>query len=89
MIGSLVSAWVTKRGIGESHWQYLVIDADAELSPVAQDPNDATVDELVDYYRVLRGEHDDWPAYRRAMIDDGRLVVRLRPTRAFGMWNEN
>ena len=27
----------------------------------------------------------DWDEYRRAMVDDQRLVVRLRPTRAYGM----
>ena len=33
-------------------WAYCVLDCDAELMPVAADPNDATVDALVDYYRA-------------------------------------
>ncbi len=66
-------------------WSYVVVEGDAELTPVATDPHDATVDELVELYRSLQGEHDDWDDYRRAMVDDGRLVLRLRPTAAYGM----
>ena len=69
----------------EDFWAYAVVEADAELSPVSAAPGDATVDELVDYYRALSGEHPDWDDYRRAMVEDRRLVVRLRPTRAYGM----
>ena len=42
-------------------------------------------DELVEYYRALSGEHPDWDDYRRAMVTDRRLIVRLRPERAYGM----
>ena len=69
----------------ESFWAYAVVDGPAELTPVATDPHDATVDELVELYRSLSGEHDDWDDYRRAMVADGRLVVRLTPTSAYGM----
>jgi PPOX class probable F420-dependent enzyme len=65
-------------------WSYVVFEGEAELSPVAADPADATVDELVEYYRNLSGEHPDWDEYRAAMVADGRLVIRLRPTRAYG-----
>ncbi len=64
---------------------YVVIEGPVELSPVAAAPDDATVDELVDYYRAAVGEHDDWDAYRAAMVADRRVVVRLRPERAYGM----
>ena len=52
--------------------------------PVAADPDDATVDELVAYYRATSGEHDDWAEYRAAMVADRRLVVRLRPEHTYG-----
>ncbi len=65
---------------------YLVLDADAELSPIAQARDDATVEELIALYRIVQGEHPDWDDYRRAMVDDQRLVVRLRTTHAYGMW---
>ncbi len=69
----------------DDFYAYVVIEADVELSPVAATPDDATVDELVDYYRAVAGEHDDWDEYRRAMITDQRLVLRLAPTHAYGM----
>jgi PPOX class probable F420-dependent enzyme len=69
----------------EDFWAYVVIEADAELSPVSSAPDDATVDELVDYYRAAAGEHPDWDEYRSVMVSEGRRVVRLRPTRAYGM----
>ena len=66
-------------------WRYCVIEADVELTPVAADPNDATVDALVEYFRSVMGEHENWDDYRRAMVDDQRLLLLLRPTRAYGM----
>lgn len=65
-------------------WSYAVIEADAELTPVATAPGDPTVDELVALYRELQGEHPDWDEYRSAMVTDQRLVLRLHPTRAYG-----
>lgn len=65
-------------------WSYVVIEGFAELTPVATDPGDATVDELVELYRTLQGEHPDWAEYRAAMLADQRLVVRLEATRAYG-----
>lgn len=69
----------------DDFWSYVVLEGDAELMPVAAAPDDATVDELVDLYRQLQGEHDDWDDYRASMVRDGRLVLRLRPTHAYGM----
>jgi hypothetical protein len=37
---------------------------------------------LVEYYRSLRGEHDDWDDYRAAMVRDERCIVRITPERA-------
>jgi PPOX class probable F420-dependent enzyme len=68
----------------DDFWSYVVIEADAELTPVAGSPDDATVDELVELYRAVSGEHDDWDDYRAAMVRDRRLVVRLTPTHAYG-----
>ena len=76
--------WAALHVDGESFWSYAVLEADVELSEVAADPHDATVDELVELYRSLSGEHDDWNDYRQAMVSDRRVVLRLRPTRAYG-----
>jgi PPOX class probable F420-dependent enzyme len=37
---------------------------------------------LVDYYRRVAGEHDDWDDYRRAMRHERRVLVRLTITGA-------
>ena len=66
-------------------WSYVVLEGAVEISPVAERPDDPTVQELVDLYRALQGEHDDWDDYRGAMVRDRRLVVRLRPDRAYGL----
>lgn len=68
-------------------WAYLVLEGDAELTGTATAPDDAVVEELVELYRSLQGEHPDWDEYRRAMVTDRRLVVRLRPHHAYGMWS--
>jgi len=69
----------------DDFWAYVVIEADVTLLPVAESPDDATVDALVDYYRAVAGEHDDWDEYRRAMVADRRLLLELHPTHAYGM----
>ncbi|HZG02803.1 MAG TPA: PPOX class F420-dependent oxidoreductase [Streptomyces sp.] len=66
-------------------WAWTVVEGLAELTPVAADPHDATVEELIEVYRAVRGEeHPDWDDYRRAMVADRRLVVRLGVGRAYG-----
>lgn len=67
-----------------SFWSYAVIEGDVTLSEVAAAPDDETVEELVGLYRALQGEHDDWDDYRASMVADQRLVVRIRPTYAYG-----
>ncbi|MFF9238756.1 PPOX class F420-dependent oxidoreductase [Streptomyces sp. NPDC014801] len=66
-------------------WAYTVVEGTAELTPVAKDPYDETVEELVRLYRALAGEHPDWDDYRAAMVRDGRLVLRLPVERAYGI----
>ncbi len=66
-------------------WAYCVIEADVELLPAASDPYDPTADALVDYFRSVMCEHENWEDYRRAMVDEGRLLLLLTPTRAYGM----
>jgi hypothetical protein len=52
---------------------------------VASDPGDAAVAELIEVYRDIAGEHPDWDDYRRAMVADRRLVIRLHVNRLYGM----
>jgi PPOX class probable F420-dependent enzyme len=69
----------------ESFWSYVVLDGTAELTPVVTDPNGPVADELVELYRGVAGEHDDWDDYRAALVRDERLVIRFTPTSAYGM----
>jgi PPOX class probable F420-dependent enzyme len=63
---------------------YAVGEGTARLSPVAAAPDDAVVDDLVAYYRAVAGEHPDWDDYRRAMVADGRLLLRITLDRVYG-----
>ena len=64
---------------------YAVVEATAELSAPSAAVDDATVEELIEVYRLVGGkEHPDWDDYRRAMVADGRLVVRLHVERLYG-----
>ena len=75
---------VTLHVTSRDFWTWVAVEGTAELTPVAADPHDATVDELVAYYRGVSGEHPDWDEYRAAMVADRRLVVRFSPEHAYG-----
>jgi PPOX class probable F420-dependent enzyme len=51
---------------------WIQIDGPAEIVPLPQ-----AMDGLVDYYRRISGEHPDWDDYRRAMVDQRRVLIRL------------
>jgi PPOX class probable F420-dependent enzyme len=75
---------VTLHVASKDFWTWAAVEGTAELTPVAADPHDATVEELVTYYRGINGEHENWDEYRAAMVADRRLVVRFRPEHAYG-----
>jgi PPOX class probable F420-dependent enzyme len=60
----------------EFNGAYVQVDGDAEvvLLPEAVEP-------LVDYFRAIAGEHSDWDEYRRAMVNQGKCLIRVTPTR--------
>lgn len=68
----------------KDRWAWTVADGTAELSPVATDPSDATVEELITLYRDVQGEHPDWDDYRSAMVRDRRIVLRLHIEHVYG-----
>ncbi len=67
-----------------SSWSYLSIDAIADVSPITVAADDATADALVEVYRAVAGEHDNWDEFRAAMIAEGRCVVTLTPQSVTG-----
>jgi PPOX class probable F420-dependent enzyme len=77
--------WAALHVTREDFFAYVVLEGDVELAPVAAQPDDATVEELIELYRALMGEHENWDAYREAMVTDRRTVVRFTPNRAYGM----
>jgi PPOX class probable F420-dependent enzyme len=70
---------------GDDFSSFVALDGAAELTPVAANQADKTVDELVALYRAAAGEHPDWDEFRRDMVAEGRLVVRLHLDHAYGM----
>ena len=40
-----------------------------------------SVEPLVAYFRAIAGEHPDWDEYRQAMLDQGKSLLRITPTR--------
>ncbi len=69
----------------DDFYAYAVVEGTATLTPVASGPHDDTVDQLVEYYRAVAGEHDDWEEYRAAMVADRRLLIHLPIERIYGM----
>jgi PPOX class probable F420-dependent enzyme len=39
------------------------------------------LDDLVTYFRSISGEHPDWDEYRQAMVDQGKVLIRIAPDR--------
>jgi PPOX class probable F420-dependent enzyme len=76
--------WAAVHVTSADFWRYAVLECEVDLSAVASAPDDPTVEELVDYYRAASGEHDNWDEYRAAMVQERRVIARLRPTRAYG-----
>ena len=75
---------VTLHVASKDFWTWVAVEGTAELTPVAADPHDDTVEELITYYRGISGEHENWDEYRAAMVTDRRLVVRFRPEHTYG-----
>lgn len=67
-------------------WAYAVAEGDAILSPPAASPDDDTVEGLIALYRNITGEeHPDWDDYRRAMVDDRRVLMTMPISHLYGM----
>jgi PPOX class probable F420-dependent enzyme len=37
------------------------------------------LDGLVTYFRSISGEHPDWSEYRQAMLDQGKVLIKIAP----------
>lgn len=66
-------------------WAYAVAEGDAILTAPAAAPDDDTVEALIALYRNIAGEHPDWDDYRRAMVDDRRVLLTLPISHLYGL----
>lgn len=55
---------------------WVQIDGEAEVLDMPE-----AADGLIEYFRSIQGEHDDWDEYRQAMADQGKCVILIAPTR--------
>lgn len=69
---------------GPHFWSFAVAECDAETSVVAATPGDDVCLELLAMAKAMRGEVDEHAAFKR-MIDEKRLVIRLRVRRLYGV----
>jgi PPOX class probable F420-dependent enzyme len=51
---------------------WIQIEGAVEIVPLPE-----AMEGLIDYYRRISGEHPDWDDYRRAMVDQQRVLIRL------------
>ncbi len=56
-------------------WIYVEGEAEVLSLPEAMEP-------LVDYYRGISGEADDWDDYRAGLAAERRGIIRITPRRA-------
>lgn len=55
---------------------WVQVDGTAEVLDVPE-----ALDAFVEYFRCIAGEHPDWDEYRQAMLDQGKSLIRITPTR--------
>ena len=51
---------------------WVQVDGAAEVLDVPE-----ALDDFVDYYRSIAGEHPDWDEYRAAMVRQGKVLLRV------------
>ncbi|MGI8415161.1 MAG: PPOX class F420-dependent oxidoreductase [Nakamurella sp.] len=56
---------------------YVQLDGAAEVIDLPD-----AVEPLVEYFRVISGEHSDWDEYRTAMVEQEKCLLRVTP----GSW---
>ncbi|MBM9466689.1 PPOX class F420-dependent oxidoreductase [Nakamurella leprariae] len=65
-------------------WSWATVEGAVTLTGPGVDADSAEVQALVDYYRAAAGEHPDWDEYRRVMVADRRVLMRLQIERIYG-----
>jgi PPOX class probable F420-dependent enzyme len=60
----------------EFNGAWVQVDGSAECLDLPE-----ALEPLVEYYRCIAGEHPDWDEYRAAMAEQGKVLLRVTPTR--------
>jgi PPOX class probable F420-dependent enzyme len=55
---------------------WVQVDGTCEVLDVPE-----ALDAFAEYFRNISGEHPDWDEYRQAMLDQGKCLMRITPTR--------
>lgn len=55
---------------------WVQVDGQCEVLDIPE-----AIEPLVEYFRCIAGEHPDWDEYRQAMVDQGKSLLRITPTR--------
>jgi PPOX class probable F420-dependent enzyme len=69
---------------GAHFYAWAVAEGDAELSPVTTEPGDAAARELLPIYEAFTGPQDEEKLFPK-LVEEKRLVIRLRVTRVYGV----
>jgi len=56
---------------------WIYVEGEAEVVPLPE-----AMEPLVEYYRGISGEADDWDDYRAGMEREHRVIIRVTPLRA-------
>lgn len=59
----------------EFNGAWVQMDGQAEIVDLPE-----ALEGLVEYFRVISGEHPDWDEYRKAMVRQGKCLVRVTPS---------
>ena len=62
-------------------WDDAWVQVDGTCEVLDATDGDEALDGFVEYFRNIAGEHSDWDEYRRAMVEQGKSLLRITPTR--------
>ena len=55
---------------------WVQVDGEGEVVDLPE-----ALEPLVEYFRAISGEHPNWDEYRAAMLKQGKVLLRITPTR--------
>ena len=62
-------------------WDDAWVQVDGTCEVLDASEGEEALDAFVEYFRSIAGEHSDWDDYRRAMVAQGKSLLRITPTR--------